>query len=98
MHSGEMMRPMRLGWVAALGLCGCAGAGFPDVIEAREVPSSLGAPSIDHVRDAGSARVPIAGPWKGEPDGVAVPGELVLIEGSNFGKQPTVQIRGRACS
>jgi hypothetical protein len=77
-------------------LVGCAGAGFPDIIEPNEIPSALGAPSIDRVRDAGNVRIPIAGGWKGESDGVACPGELVVIEGDNFGRLPTVNIGGRA--
>jgi hypothetical protein len=80
----------------ASGLCGCAGAGFPDVIDPNEVSSSLGAPSIDRVRDAGNVNVPGVGAWKGETDGVAGPGELVLIEGDNLGRLPTVSIGGRA--
>ena len=75
---------------------GCAGAGFPEVIDANEVGSSLGGPSIDRVRDAGNVRVPGIGAWKGESDGVACPGELVVIEGGNFGRLPTVSIGGRA--
>ncbi len=75
---------------------GCAGSGFPDVIDPSEVSSSFGAPSIDRVRDAGNVQLPLAGPWQGESDGVACPGELVLIEGDNFSRLPTVTIGGRA--
>jgi hypothetical protein len=85
---------MRL-WLSLL-LLGCAGSGFPDILEPHEMPSSLGAPSIDRVRDAGNLRVPVAGAWKPHTDGVACPGELVVIEGDNFGRLPTVSIGGRA--
>jgi len=77
-------------------LAGCGTSGFPDVTEVRELSSSFGAPRIRLIRDAGGVRVPQLGSWKGESDGVAGPGELVLIEGDNFGRQPTVSIGGRA--
>jgi hypothetical protein len=79
-------------------VAGCAGSGFPDIVEPNEMYSSLGAPSIDRVRDAGNVRLPVVGSWAGASDGVAVPGELVLIEGDNFGRLPTVSIGGRAAS
>jgi hypothetical protein len=86
-------------WAAPLILAaGCASAGFPDVIDPQEIGSSLGGPSIDRVRDAGNVRIPIGGPWRGESDGAAVPGELIVIEGDNFGRLPTVSIGGRATS
>jgi hypothetical protein len=75
---------------------GCAQAGFPDVMDARELPAPLGAPRITRIRDAGLARLPESGPWQGASDGVASPGELLLIEGDNFGRLPTVSIGGRA--
>ncbi len=84
---------------AFLGLflaAGCGAGGFPNVIEAREIPSASGSPRISRVRDAGTGRVPSEGAWKGEEDGVATPGELLLIEGDNFGRQPTIAIGGRA--
>jgi hypothetical protein len=85
-------------WLAWLlvGACGCGTSGFPDVTDARELSSSFGAPHISRIRDAGGVRVPQSGAWKGESDQVAVPGELILIEGDNFGRQPTVSIGGRA--
>jgi hypothetical protein len=93
------MRTLTLTLLAGLAsgsLAGCAGAGFPDVVEPREVDSALGAPRITRVRDAGGPRLPQTGAWQGEPDGVAVPGELLVIEGDNFGRLPTVSIGGRA--
>jgi hypothetical protein len=88
-------------WALALGAavaCGCGTGGFPDVTEVRELSSSFGAPRIGRIRDVGGVRVPLLGGWKGESDGVAGPGELILIEGDNFGRQPTVSIGGRATS
>jgi hypothetical protein len=89
-------RRMRRLALTFLTFCSCAGAGLPEVVDVREVSGSLGAPSIDRIRDAGNVRVPIAGPWSGASDGVASPGELIVIEGDNFGRLPTVSIGGRA--
>ncbi len=75
---------------------GCATGGFPNVVEVREVSTTFGPPAISRIRDVGGVRLPQAGAWKGEPDGVAGPGELLLIEGDNFGRLPTVSIGGRA--
>jgi hypothetical protein len=91
-----MMAAMRLAFVGVCLLAGCASGGFPDVTDPRELSSSFGAPHISRIRDAGGVRVPVQGAWKGEEDGVAVPGELLFIEGDNFGRQPTVSIGGRA--
>ncbi|HWE30878.1 MAG TPA: hypothetical protein VHB97_22880, partial [Polyangia bacterium] len=82
--------------LALSSLSGCAGAGFPEIIDVRYVTSSFGAPRISRIRDAGGPAVPESGAWQGEPDGVAVPGELLVIEGDNFGRLPTVSIGGRA--
>ncbi len=82
--------------LAALASSGCAGAGFPDVVDVRQVMTPFGAPRISRIRDAGGPSVPDSGAWQGEPDGVAVPGELLVIEGDNFGRLPTVSIGGRA--
>ncbi|HEX9101137.1 MAG TPA: IPT/TIG domain-containing protein [Polyangia bacterium] len=75
---------------------GCATGGFPDVVDVRDVSTTFGPPSVHHIRDAGAVRLPQTGAWKGEPDGVAGPGELLVIEGDNFGRLPTVSIGGRA--
>ena len=46
-------------WAAPLILlAGCAGAGFPEIVDPQEIGSSLGGPSIDRVRDAGNVRLP----------------------------------------
>src|SRR5207248_2878200 len=102
MHVGLIMRdPMiryRAALLGAVLFAGCAGAGFPDVSDGHDLSTAFGPPSIGRIRDAGSARLPQAGKWKGDPDGVAVPGELLVIEGENFGRLPTVSIGGRATS
>lgn len=77
-------------------VAGCATGGFPDVVDVREVSTTFGPPSVTRIRDAGAVRLPQSGAWKAEPDGVAEPGELVVIEGDNFGRLPTVSIGGRA--
>ncbi len=82
--------------VAGAGLAACKSGGFPDVVEVREVSTTFGPPSVSRIRDAGAARLPQTGAWRGEPDGVAGPGELLVIEGDNFGRLPTVSIGGRA--
>src|SRR5213083_187966 len=64
----------------ALFIVGCAGAGFPDVNDGHDLSTAFGPPSISRIRDAGSVRLPQTGHWKGDPDGVAVPGELLVIE------------------
>ena len=84
-------------WLFAGSLgAGCASGGFPDVVDVRDVSTTFGPPSVSRIRDVGAVRLPQAGAWKGEPDGVAGPGELVIIEGDNFGRLPTVSIGGRA--
>ena len=79
-----------------LGASGCATSGFPDVVDVRDISTTFGPPSVSRIRDAGAVRLPNAGAWKGESDGVAGPGELLVIEGDNFGRLPTVSIGGRA--
>jgi hypothetical protein len=76
--------------------CGCGGPGFPDVVEARDVSTAYGAPRIAWIHDAGMVRLPQSGPWRGSSDGVVSPGEVLVIDGDNFGRQPTVTIGGRA--
>ena len=70
-----------LGAGAAMATAGCATSGFPDVVDVRDVSTTFGPPSVSRIRDVGALRLPQTGAWKGEPDGVAGPGELVLIEG-----------------
>src|SRR5207247_1269476 len=81
-----------IGYAAA----SCAGRGWPDVVDPRDLAVSGSAPEIEHVRDLGNPDLPRSGPIVGaDPDGIATPGELVLLEGSGFGKQPSIHICGR---
>jgi hypothetical protein len=82
-----------------LALAGCpgAGGGLPEVVDVRDVSSAGGAPSIVRVLDIGTGTVPERGPLApATSDGTAVIGELLLVQGSGFGKQPRVSIGGRA--
>ena len=83
---------------ASLFVAGCATVGFPALIDSREVPGAYSAPRITRVRDAGQVKLPEPRAWQGASDGVAVPGELVLVEGDDFGWLPTVTIGGRAAT
>jgi hypothetical protein len=78
-------------------LGGCGGGARHLVVTAREVPGASGAPSIARVVDLGDlGAIPTTGPLPAfDSDGVFSVGELVLIEGDDFGKLPTVQIGGR---
>ncbi len=74
---------------------GCGGPGARDIVSPRHLSGASGKPSIGAISDMG-----IAGPLvdklpKLDSDGVFVVGELILIEGSDLGKQPTVLIGGR---
>jgi hypothetical protein len=94
-----VLRIEALVMLGLVGLAGCATTGgFPDVVEPRDLQASVGAPHISRIRDAGISRLPARGAWRGSSDGVASPGEILVIEGSSFGKQPTVTIGGRATS
>jgi hypothetical protein len=74
---------------------GCTN-GWPEITDVREMGGSLGGPSVDRIRDMANPDLPVQGALTGaEPDGVATPGELLLVEGSGFGKQPTVRVGGR---
>ena len=79
----------------SLSAAGCAPL-FPNVLEPAAIADLReGTPSISQVRDLGAVHIGKAGPLLGESDGVTHIGELVLIEGRGFGKQPTVGIAGR---
>src|SRR4051812_13929298 len=93
---GDLSR--RVAWIALLTvtLAGCGHAGFSEVVDDARLPPAFGPPRIERIRDVGGVKLPTAGAWQGESDGIAVPGELLLIEGENFGQLPTVSIGGRA--
>jgi hypothetical protein len=88
---------MRTAWTCFIGLlwAACAGSGLPSIIDARDVRPASGAPTITRVRDAGTAMVPRSGALEAITDGIASPGELLVVEGGGFGRQPTVTVGGR---
>lgn len=89
--------PSGLMSVAALllGFAGCAPL-FPNILDPADIAGlRAGTPSISKVRDLGAVHIGKPGPLLGESDGVTHIGELLLIEGSGFGKLPTVGIAGR---
>jgi hypothetical protein len=76
---------------------GCGGGGWPDVMDVRHVTAPGGAPKIARIRDMGQPKLPAHGAYTvTDSDGVGVIGELLLIEGEDLGKQPTVHVGGRA--
>lgn len=81
---------------ALLVACG-GGAGGRDVASVRHLPQQGGAPEVARVTDLGAlAAIPARGPLPVDgSDGVFAIGELVLVEGDDFGKQPAVRIGGR---
>lgn len=84
-----------LGRISLLGLAGC-GTGWPAVIDPSDIAGIReGTPHIARVRDLGAVHIGQAGPLRAESDGVLTMGELLLIEGSGFGKQPAVGIGNR---
>lgn len=81
--------------VATLCSAGC-GSAWPQVIDPSDIVTLReGTPHIRRVTDMGSPHIGAAGPLLPASDGHVVVGEQLLIEGSGFGKQPTVLIAGR---
>src|SRR5262249_20129425 len=69
----------RWAWMVALAI-GCSSTGWPSLVDVRDISASFGAPTIDRVRDMGNPYVPVVGDIEGaESDGVATPGEMILI-------------------
>lgn len=87
-------------WLSSLlvAAAGCpGGGGLPEVVDARSISATTSEPRIEQVVDLGTGAVPREGPLgKVRGDGTAVIGELLLIEGASFGRQPTVTIGGNA--
>src|SRR5262245_63736026 len=92
-----MMIKRSLAFLFVVAAVGCGGGLWPEIISSRDVGRAGGAPSVSRVRDLGNLEnLPDVGSISGiETDGVFVVGEHVLIEGSDFGKLPTVLIGGR---
>lgn len=86
-------------WQVVLGavlLISCGSNQRPEIVDVRRVPSSSGIPKVLKVTDLGVAARPTGHLQLGRGDGAGVIGELVYVEGSDFGKQPRVVIGGRA--
>jgi hypothetical protein len=77
----------------------CASAGPMSVVPARELSEASGRPRISEVVDLGGIDLPEVGALRPHAsDGVAVIGEALWIRGSDFGRQPTVQLGGRVAT
>ena len=76
---------------------GCGGAGPNEIVSSRKLSGASGAPKISGVADMGDfGAIPRQGSLpKADSDGAYVVGEIIVIRGSNFGKQPTNNIGGR---
>src|SRR5687768_3044141 len=81
-------------WLAALAACG--GPGARDVVDMGDVPGSSSRPAISGVIDLGDVGLlpPRGEIPQGDSDKVFIMGELVLIEGDDFGKLPAVRVGG----
>ncbi|HYU14975.1 MAG TPA: IPT/TIG domain-containing protein [Candidatus Acidoferrum sp.] len=79
---------------------GCGGAGGArDIVQRDELSSSAAGPKITRVTDLGDMRTPL--PRRGvmprpDSDDRFALGELILIEGNDFGRLPAVRIGGQA--
>ncbi len=73
------------------------GGGHPyRITNPMDLEDAAGAPSIRRVVDLGHADAPTAGDVKlTGSDGKAVAGELLFIEGRNFGRGPSVSVGGQ---
>jgi hypothetical protein len=100
----EAMVDAKRGWhsaglsmLAALLLVACGASLSRDIAETRQIPASSGAPTVMRVVDLGDTdSIPAHGPISTKrSDGVFVIGELVLVEGEDFGKLPTISIGGK---
>lgn len=76
-------------------LLGCAGT-WPQVVSSDALYDlRQGTPRIARMRDLGAPHIGRPGAFSPESDGMHLIGELLLIEGSGFGRQPTVRMAGR---
>ncbi len=87
----------RMAWaLLAIGLAACS-SGDRNIVGPRHVAASSGAPDIARIVDLGDlSSLPAKGNLStAASDGDFVVGELVLIEGDDFGKLPTITIGGK---
>lgn len=80
-----------------LALSACGGSLSREIAETRHIPQSSGSPHVAGVVDLGDTdSIPAQGQVPTDrSDGVFVIGELVLVEGEDFGKLPTISIGGK---
>ncbi len=95
-QNSQLSRSLWIGLTAALAVA-CGGSLSREIAEPRHIPASSGAPDVVRVVDLGDmSSIPASGEVPTDrSDGVFVIGELVLVEGENFGKLPTLHIGGR---
>lgn len=87
----------RAAWTAVLALAAaCGGPGAHDIVGLDDVPGGSDAPKIAAVTDLGDIpALPARGALPAaDSDRKFAVGELVLIEGSGFGKLPAVKVGG----
>jgi len=74
---------------------GCGGSAT-QIVPTSQIGEAAGKPVIKRIVDLGDISVPDKGALPtGDSDGVYVVGELLLIQGSMFGRQPTIMIGSR---
>ena len=82
--------------VSAALVAGCAPSKIPHIMDVRDISSAGGSPVIESITDMGNIVLPDRGPVAvPAAQGRGVIGELLLVRGSNFGKQPRLTIGGR---
>lgn len=85
----------RLWTLCALGLGACARLPAGQIVNTRDLAEADSRPAITVVQELGGADIMVPGNIAGVPgDGVAVVGEGLWIQGTAFGRQPTVLIGG----
>lgn len=88
----------RTGLVVLAALAACGGPSANLVVSSRDLGGAGGSPSVKRVIDLGDmTAIPAVGQSlsRDRSDGEITVGELVLIEGEDFGKLPAVNIGGR---
>ena len=90
------MRYLVLSIAGACIAAACGAAAQDELVPTWKLSPAGGAPRISAIVDLGAIGVPERGAVsRHDSDSAFVVGELVLIQGSDFGKQPTVTIGGQ---
>ena len=78
-------------------LAGCSTSPTPPVIDVRDVSKAGGPPEVVKMVDLGTGAAPRMGDKVNTRGGQgrAVIGELLYLQGTDFGKQPRISISGR---